>query len=163
MDEIASRLEFQIPALRRYAFALIRNHEMVDDLVQDCLERALSRRLTALNDVELRRSLYTIMRELCVKELRRRQGSPLRLDDISAPAVGETQEAGLSVQDVFAALDALPEDQKSILLLIGVEDLSYEETARILNVPIGTVMSRLSRARQKLRTIMGMAFLRGTK
>ncbi len=139
---------------------------MADDLVQDCLVRALSRHVTAQNPADLRKELYTILRDLFLKEQRHRQASPLRLDDVPAPLVVETQEAGLNVHDVFEALDKLPEDQKSIVLLIGVEDLSYEETARILNVPIGTVMSRLSRARQKLRMLMGgnkLNFLRGIK
>ena len=78
----------------------------------------------------------------------------MALEERDEPAAAAVQESGLETQDVLAALDRLPEEQKSLLLLIGVEDFSYDEAARLLGVPIGTVMSRLSRARQRLRAAL---------
>jgi RNA polymerase sigma factor (sigma-70 family) len=156
MADVASLLEPQIPALRRYAYALVRNHDAADDLVQDTLERALSRWYLRRSDGDLRAWLFAILRNLYVSAYRRRQrrGAELAIDDIAPPGVAARQEAVLEVHDVLAALDHLPEEQKSLLLLIGVEDCSYDAAARILGLPIGTVMSRLSRARQRLRSIL---------
>ena len=84
---------------------------------------------------------------------RKRRGVGTTIDD-AQPSIAPKQESGLQARDVLAAIDQLPEEQKSLLLLIGVEDLSYEQAARVLAIPIGTVMSRLSRARQRLRTLM---------
>jgi RNA polymerase sigma-70 factor (ECF subfamily) len=107
-------------------------------------------------DGDLRAWLFAIQRNLFINAYRQRQrqGPHVALDDVALPGAAAQQEAGLEVRDVLAALDQLPEEQKSLLLLIGVEDFSYEDAARILGVPMGTVMSRLSRARQKLRSIL---------
>lgn len=156
MADADALLEPLIPALRRYAYALLRDHDAADDLVQDTLERALSRWRLRRPDGDLRAWLFTIQRNLFVNawRQRQRQGPHAPLDDVALPGVAAQQEAGLEVQDVLAALDQLPEEQKSLLLLIGVEDFSYDDAARILGVPMGTVMSRLSRGRQKLRAIL---------
>ncbi len=149
-------IEPHIPALRRYAFALLRDRDRADDLVQDTLERALSRWLLRRPDGDVRAWLFTILRNLHVSRWRseRRRGSIVGLDEATMPGVPARQEAALEVHDVLAALDQLPEEQKSLLLLVGVEDFSYDDAARILGMPIGTVMSRLSRARQKLRALV---------
>jgi RNA polymerase sigma-70 factor (ECF subfamily) len=149
-------IEPHIPALRRYAFALLRDRDRADDLVQDTLERALSRWLLRRPDGDLRAWLFTILRNLHVSSWRRdrRRGAVLALDEAAMPAVAARQDAALEIHDVLAALDQLPEEQKSLLLLVGVEDFSYDDAARILGMPIGTVMSRLSRARQRLRAIV---------
>jgi len=154
-DDQALLLEEQIPALRRYAFALVRDHEAADDLVQDCLERALSRWYLRRPEGDLRAWLFTILRNLYINayRARKRRGAGMATGD-THPSVAPEQEAGLQARDVLAAIDQLPEEQKSLLLLIGVENLSYEQAARVLAIPVGTVMSRLSRARQRLRTFM---------
>ena len=156
MDETAKLIEPLIPALRRYAFALVRNHELADDLVQDCLERALSRWLMRHRDGDLRAWLFTILRNIFINDfhLRRRRGTTVQLDETTTPNVEPSQTASLEHHDLLAALNQLPEDQKSVLLLVGVEDFSYSDAAKILGVPLGTVMSRLSRARQKLRILI---------
>ena len=154
MDEIAALLEPQIPALRRYAWALLRDDDAADDLVQDCLERAISRWRLRRRDASLRAWLFTIQRNLFLNGARRRtrRGTHLGVEVLEHIASSEgSQESGVGVRDVLTGLDLLPEEQRSVLLLIAVEDLSYEETARVLQVPIGTVMSRLSRAREKMR------------
>jgi RNA polymerase sigma-70 factor (ECF subfamily) len=76
------------------------------------------------------------------------------IDEDAMPAIAPDQDGGLGVRDALAALELLPEEQKSLLLLVGVEDLSYEEAARVLGIPIGTVMSRLARGRQRFRAIL---------
>jgi RNA polymerase sigma factor (sigma-70 family) len=156
LDEIAKLIEPQIPALRRYAYALVRDHDAADDLVQDCLERAVSRWYLRRDDGHLRAWLFTMLRNLYINSYHRqkRRGTRVRLDESIMPSVAPNQTDQLEMNDVLSALERLPEDHKSILLLIGVEDLSYEETARVLSVPVGTVMSRLSRARQGLRALL---------
>jgi len=160
------RLERQIPGLRRFAYALTRDPHEADDLVQDCLERALSRWFLRRDDGDLRVWLFAILRNLYLDRLRaarRRPEAPLE----SAPELGFAggQEASLDLRDVLKALDRLPEESRSLLLLVGVEDFSYEEAARALKLPVGTVMSRLSRARSALRRAMegGGALLRRVK
>ncbi|MCB5174838.1 RNA polymerase sigma factor [Microvirga lenta] len=157
MNEIASLLEPQIPSLRRYAWALLRDDEAADDLVQDTLERAISRWNLRRRDGDLRAWLFAIQRNLFLNGVRqrRRRGPHVGmeiLDDLPAPDGATDGTAGL--RDILSGLDALPEEQRSVLLLVGVEDLSYEQVAQVLDVPIGTVMSRLSRARDKMRRFM---------
>lgn len=158
MADPAALLEPLIPSLRRYAYALVRDHDAADDLVQDTLERALSRWYLRRDGGDLRAWLFTIQRNLHINAYRstRRRGTHVPLDMTPLPGVAASQESALEAQDVLSALDQLPEEQKSLLLLVGVEDFSYEAAARILDVPLGTVMSRLSRARQKLRSVLDM-------
>lgn len=168
MDRIGSEIEPQIPALRRYAYALTRDSAAADDLVQDTLERALSRWYLRRRDGDLRAWLFAIQRNLFLGDLRRakRHGPHVHLDDAPPVPTRPAQEAELEAKDVLAALGHLPEEQQSLLLLIGVEDLSYQQTADILDLPLGTVMSRLSRARARLRGILDkgqVTFLRRIK
>jgi len=151
-------IEPMIPALRRYARALLRDAAAADDLVQDCLERVIanwSRRRDAGNT---RSWVFAILHNLAMTALRQhaRHGAHVALDEVdeSAMAARATQEDALHYRDVLGALAHLPEDHRSVLLLVSVEDLSYAEAARVLDVPIGTVMSRLSRARARLLAIM---------
>jgi RNA polymerase sigma-70 factor (ECF subfamily) len=157
LDEIASLLEPQIPALRRYAWALLSDSEAADDLVQDTLERAISRWSQRQREGDLRAWLFAIQRNLFLNGVRRRKARGAHvgeeaLNELQAPGMSPEGHAGL--RDVLAGLDALPEEQRSILLLVGVEDLSYEQAAQVLDVPLGTVMSRLSRARARMREFM---------
>lgn len=153
-DDFAIRLERQIPALRRYAFALARNPDAADDLVQDCLERALSRWTLRRPDGDLRAWLFAILRNQFINAYHRNRRRGVAVDVEAAGAVAPRQDDALAVGDALAALDLLPEEQKSLLLLVGVEDLSYAEAAEVLDIPVGTVMSRLSRARERLREIV---------
>src|SRR3954453_18042649 len=120
-DDQALLLEEQIPALRRYAFALVRDHEAADDLVQDCLERALSRWYLRRPEGDLRAWLFTILRNLYINayRARRRRGPSGTLDEASAAGT-QDPESGIEARAALAALDQLPEDQKSLLLLIAV-------------------------------------------
>jgi RNA polymerase sigma-70 factor (ECF subfamily) len=149
-------IEPLIPALRRFAYALVRDHTAADDLVQDTLERALLHWSSRRNDGDLRAWLFTILRNLHVGRHRQalHRGAVVDIDEDELPETAAGQDIVLETRDVLAALDQLPEEQKSLLLLVGVEDFSYEEAAKVLGVPIGTVMSRLSRARRRLRSIV---------
>ena len=160
MDEIAALLEPHIPALRRYAWALLRDPEAADDLVQDCLERAVSRWPLRRRDGDLRAWLFTIEHNLFVDGLRRRrrEGAKVEIDQAGTlPGPPGGQEDRLAVRDILTCLDALPDDQRVVILLVGVEDFSYAEAARAIGVPIGTVMSRLSRGRERLRQLLDPA------
>jgi RNA polymerase sigma factor (sigma-70 family) len=154
LDDKAILLEPLIPSLRRYAWALLRNSSDADDLVQDCLERAISRWSLRGADGNMRAWLFTIMHNLFITRLRSRARRGVHVglteldDELSEPGEQENQ---LARRDILAALDRLSLDQRSVLLLIGVEEMTYEEAAHVLQVPIGTVMSRLSRGRERLR------------
>jgi RNA polymerase sigma-70 factor (ECF subfamily) len=143
-----------IPALRRYARALLHDRPAADDLVQDCLERVIARWHQRRADGDARTWVFTILHNLAMTRLRQiaRRGRPVALDDVDEAAAvsAPTQEDGLQHRELLRALASLPEDQRGVLLLVSVEDLSYAETARVLDIPIGTVMSRLARAREKL-------------
>jgi RNA polymerase sigma-70 factor (ECF subfamily) len=156
VDEIASLIEPLIPGLRRYAWALLRDDEAADDLVQDTLERAIGRWHQRRRDGDLKAWLFAIQRNLFLNHLRQRQRRGIHvgeeaLESVPAPD-GGPENAGL--RDILSGLDALPEEQRAVLLLVGVEDLSYEQAARVLGIPVGTVMSRLSRARERMRQFM---------
>ncbi len=157
MDEIAALVEPHVPSLRRYAWALVRDHEAADDLVQDCLERAVARWRLRRRDGDLKAWLFAIQHNLFIDGLRRKRREALRVDveDMSEfPAFGVEQDDRAALRDVLACLDKLPVEQRTVLLLVGVEDLSYGEAARVLGVPIGTVMSRLSRGRERMRRLL---------
>ncbi len=153
-----SDLEHAIPSLRRYARALLRDPDGADDLVQDCLERAVSRRHLWRGGGSLRSWLFRIMHNL---HINRRRSEALRrtlpLDGVteSQHAVAAGQSDRVALAEMAGAVDALPEDQRRVLLLVVLEGLSYREVAEVLDVPVGTVMSRLSRARERLRLLAG--------
>lgn len=154
MNDMLQQIEPLIPALRRYARALTRNAATADDLVQDCLERAVSRWRQRRDD-DARPWLFAILHNLAVSQFRQQatRGTHVALEAASEHDVRQdaVQENKLIYQDVMDKLARLPEDQRAVLLLIAVEDLTYAEASKVLGVPIGTVMSRLSRARERLQ------------
>ena len=158
MSEMVSLLEPLIPALRRYARSFAKDKSTADDLVQDTLEHAVSRWYQRRADGDARAWVFSILHNLAISGIRQaaRRGQHLTLDDAreSDVAVRFAQEDGLCRRDILKALSQLPEDQRSVLLLVSVEDMSYAQVAGILDVPIGTVMSRLARARSRLRKLM---------
>lgn len=157
MSDILQLVEPMIPALRRYARGLLRDTAAADDLVQDCLERVIAHWHRRRSD-DPRTWVFAILHNLAVNRLRQtvRRGEhvPFEKVDESAFAQQPTQEDSLMRRDVLQALEQLPEEQRSVLLLVSVEDLSYSQTAEVLAIPVGTVMSRLSRARERLRQIL---------
>lgn len=156
MTDFGQRLVAEIPALRRYARVLLRQDpDQADDLVQDCLERAVSRR-ARWQEGNLRAWLFTIMHNLHLNNRRyagRRPGL-VPLDPASDLAVPPAQGQALEAARLARAFDELSDEHRAVLLMVAVEGLAYREAAEILEVPIGTVMSRLARARERLRALM---------
>lgn len=151
-------IEPLIPALRRYARALLRDRSAADDLVQDCLERAISRWSQRRVDGDARAWMFAILHNLAVSHLRRqaRRGAHLPMESVEpeAPFAPANQEDGLRQRDILLALNRLPDDQRDVLLLISLEGLGYAQAAEVLGIPLGTVMSRLSRGRERLRGLL---------
>jgi len=147
-----------IPSLRRYARSLLRDPAAADDLVQDCLERVISRWHQRREGGDARTWVFTILHNLAMNQLKRtsRRGIHVEIDEAgeSAFATPAPQEDHMQLHHVLKILTALPEEQRTVLLLVSVEDLSYSETAEVLGVPLGTVMSRLSRGRHRLATLI---------
>ncbi len=147
----------QIPRLRRYARALTGDRSAADDLVQDTLERAVSRFHLWRHGSDLRAWLFTIMHNIFVNQARsraRHQHEALEADP-GAEALRGRDPEWLELRDLASALARVPDEQRVVLLLVGLEQFTYDEAARILDIPIGTVMSRLSRGRERLRLLLG--------
>ena len=159
MSEFDRLLEEQIPRLRRYARALTRDTLRADDLVQDTLVRALTKQHLWQTGTNLRAWLFTLMHNQYVNESRRsnREGQPIDVDDVASSLVAVTDPtASRQLHELERALGELPIEQREVILLIGLEGMRYDDAAEILAVPIGTVRSRLSRARESLRRLLDM-------
>jgi RNA polymerase sigma-70 factor (ECF subfamily) len=150
-----SAITQHIPRLRRYARALTGDRNAADDLVQDTLERALTRFQLWRQGSDLRAWLFTIMHNIFVNQVRSRLRHPHEaLDDSAADAQPAREPDWAELRDIDDALSRLPGEQRAVLLLVGLEQFTYEEAARVLDIPLGTVMSRLSRGRERLRLIL---------
>ncbi len=144
----------EIPRLRRYARALTGDAARADDLVQDTLERALSR-FSLWRPGNLRAWLFTIMHNIFVNQIKSAANIDYLADELLPDLpLRATQSDNLELRDLDRALSRLSAEQREVLLLVGLEDLSYEYAARIVGTPIGTVMSRLSRGRERLRALL---------
>jgi RNA polymerase sigma-70 factor (ECF subfamily) len=154
----AAEIGALIPRLRRFARALGGSREAADDLVQDTLERAWAKRHLWQAGTNLRAWLFAVMHGVYVNGARRRRpaesldaledSAPERADD------GASAETAIAVRELREALLRLPDEQRQVLLLVGLEQFSYAEAAAVLEVPIGTVMSRLARGRERLRQLL---------
>ena len=153
MDEFNLKLVQQIPKLRRYARALRGDMASADDLVQDCMERAWSRSAMWRSNSNLRAWLFSIMHNLHVDQVRKqiRRPDELELDERIHSTANNEQELSQSVTELDRGLATLNQKQREVLLLVSLEGLSYEEVATVLSIPLGTVMSRLFRARERMR------------
>jgi RNA polymerase sigma-70 factor (ECF subfamily) len=156
--EILALIEAEIPRLRRYARYLDRDVDRADDLVQECLARAIARVETWTPGTNLRAWLFVILKNCYINEVRRgrRVGTVSETgneyDLVPTPA---NQEAHISLLEVRDAYANLSQEHREVLLLVAIEGLQYEEAAAILKVAVGTIRSRLSRARQALRDALG--------
>ncbi len=157
-QDFSTRIIAEVPHLRRFARGLCGDASLADDLVQDCLERSLKKQ--HLYDIHrpLRAWLYAILRNIHVSQWRRASqfGVMTDVSDLGEqqPSVAPLQEQNLSIMLITQALDKLPHQQREVLVMISLEEMSYKEAAEIIGVPIGTIMSRLSRARATLHQLL---------
>ncbi len=158
MPDTYMEIQGEIPRLRRYARALTRDASVADDLVQDCLARALGKLHLWNQGTDLRAWLFTILHNQYVNYVRRsvREGAMIELHE-NEPFLTRPPQQGhrLELRDLDRAIAKLPEEQRSAILLVGLEGMRYDEVAAILDVPVGTIRSRLSRGREALRKLMG--------
>jgi RNA polymerase sigma-70 factor, ECF subfamily len=156
MTDFSQLLEAEIPRLRRYARALTRDAVYADDLVQNCLTRAIAKQHLWQPGTDLRAWLFTILHNQHCNEVRRsvREGSSVELEQAPPVPVQSNAISVLELRDLERAINRLPEDRRTVVLLIGLEGMGYDRVAAILNVPVGTVRSRLARAREELRRSM---------
>ena len=157
MPQFGSLLEAEIPRLRRYARALTRDAARADDLVQGCLLRAVAKQHLWQEGTDLRAWLFTILHNQHVNEVRRsaREGSAVPVEGVAGTLpVKENAFDSLQLRDLDRAISRLSEEQRQVILLVGLEGMRYEQAAQILDIPVGTVRSRLSRARDELRALM---------
>ena len=148
----------EIPRLRRYAWALQGDREDADDLVQDCVERALSHAHVFRAGTNMRAWLFTIMHNVHVNSVRRQRRAKMYASSGQGIVVARTTQPSqfdaAVLRDLSLALADLAEEQRQVVLLIGLEGMSYREAADILGLPIGTVKSRLARGREHLGQLM---------
>ncbi len=143
-----------LPRLRRYARALTGDVNRADDLVQDTLERALAKLDLWQPGSDLRAWLFTLMHNLFVNQIRTKRPQETVMEEAFDEPVSGGQMEALAARDIHTALARLSEEQREVLLLVGLEQFGYAETAQVLGVPTGTVMSRLSRARERMRQML---------
>lgn len=156
--EFRQALIREAPYLRRFARALLRDVALSDDLVQDTLERAISRHQQYDKTRALRPWLLRMLRNLTISRYRQntRQGVTVPFDTVHETGLAVTPDASptLILRDISRALEMLAFEQREVLVLVALEGMKYRDVADILSIPIGTVMSRLSRARERLRELL---------
>lgn len=155
LDDIKAEITAHIASLRRYARALMRDRSDAEDLMQEALARALSRTHQFKPGTNLRAWLFTILHNVHINNVRAKVVRPneVPVEDhehrLTTPA---RQDGRIELRDMARAIETLPLEQRQVLLLVALEGMKYDEVAKVLGVPIGTVMSRLSRAREAVRT-----------
>ncbi len=160
MPEFRNQLQECLPDLWRYSYALTHDRNMADDLVQDCAERALRKRDLWKQTGALKPWLMKMLLNLYRNQLRTRSRRPqlVAMDDMHHdPAAPDALDQKLALSQTARAMQKLPEDQREALLLVVLGGVSYKQAAEALNLPLGTLMSRLGRARAKLRELMADA------
>ena len=165
MSDFNRRLEREIPRLRRYARALTRNMVLADDLVQETLMRAVRKQHLWQPGTDLHAWLFMIMHNQYANQIKRimRDSAIIELKECAHNLVATTDPtASRQLRELERALGELPEEQREVILLVGLEGMSYDQAAAILNVPVGTIRSRLSRGREALRKLLGMEERRPT-
>ena len=158
-DRLHRQIEALIPRLTRYARVLTRDPVEAEDLVQECLTRALGKLHLWEQGTDLRAWLFTILHHQHVSRGRRdaRQRAGVGLQKDSTPStLAPNQTMRLELRDLERALAQLPEEQRSVVLLVGLNGMRYDEAAAIVNLPVGTVRSRVSRGRESLRVMTGL-------
>jgi RNA polymerase sigma-70 factor, ECF subfamily len=159
MSKFHRLIEGEIPRLRRYARALTRSADRADDLVQETLMRAIAKAHLWQTGTDIRAWLFTIMHNQHVNMVRRamRDGANVDIEQLSSALVAITDPtASRQLRELENALSRLRDEHREVILLVGLEGLPYEAAAQILDVPVGTVRSRLSRGRDELRVLLDM-------
>src|SRR5690349_1697166 len=159
MSQFHRLVETEIPRLRRYARALTRSADRADDLVQETLVRAIAKSHLWQAGTDIRAWLFTIMHNQHVNMVRRamRDEATADIEQMSSSLAAVTDPtASRQLRELETALACLSGEQRELILLVGLEGMSYEAAAQILDVPVGTVRSRLSRGRDALRQLMDM-------
>jgi RNA polymerase sigma-70 factor (ECF subfamily) len=165
MSDVQNLIEHEIPRLRRYARALTRSADRADDLVQDTIMRAITKAHLWQAGTDLRAWLFTIMHNRYVNNVRStaREDAMIDIEEMSSSlAATSDPTASRQLRELERALARLPDEQREVILLVGLEEMSYQEAARVLRVPMGTVRSRLSRGRDALRLLMDLPEKSGT-
>lgn len=155
-DEFDWLLSREIPHLRRYAHALAHDPVLADDLVQDCLERALRKWWLWRPHGRMRSWLFRMLYRIYLNQRpkHRRDARAVPFDDGVEPAANSASHSlTLEIRETAAAIDELPDDQRSAILLVALEGMNYDEAAWVLSIPVGTLRSRLSRGREALRAV----------
>lgn len=160
-DPFADDIIAFLPNLRRFAISLCRSSDTADDLVQITVERAFSSRARFDPDTRLEAWLLRILRNAWIDMTRRNKtrGTQIDIDDVPDASLVDgtkTTENALMLKSAQSAIQELPENQRDVIMLICVEELSYKEAAALLETPIGTVMSRLARARVAIAEKLGI-------
>lgn len=157
LNEVHANIEENLPTLKRYALSLVRDPTQAEDLVQECAAKALAKAHLYTPNTNLRAWLYTILHNQFVTDCRRQSTTPSGVDpDMGSktPAVTANQSFSYMIGTVEQAIAKLPSDQATILWLAGIEGWSYREISGRLGLPVGTVKSRCSRAREALQSIL---------
>lgn len=157
MNEVKTQIVVLIPKLRRYARALTQDKERADDLVQDALERALTKVELWKRGTDLRAWLFTVLHNVYINNLKKhhRGGEHVPFEVTMAhEGYADTQLVEVELKECLAAMDRLPLEQREVMILVALEEMSYAQVADVVGAPIGTVMSRLSRARHNIRKLM---------
>jgi RNA polymerase sigma-70 factor (ECF subfamily) len=155
-ENLGREITSHVAALRRYALVLVGDPTEAEDLVQDCLSRVLAQLRSWRPVRDLKSYLFATMHNVFIDGSRKRRirRGEMSIDDVAAwLSLPPNQTKRLEVRDLLSALGKIPEQQREVVLLIGLEGMSYVEAARVLGVPIGTIMSRLSRGREALRQL----------
>jgi RNA polymerase sigma-70 factor, ECF subfamily len=158
MADFRELIEAQIPRLRRYALALTRDPDRADDLVQDTVVRALVKEHLWEAGTDLRAWLFTLLHNLRVNDVRRgiREGTAVDIENVRDVVAISDPSASQTLFELDRAMGQIAEEQRQVILLIGLEGMSYEDAAAVVGVPVGTIRSRLSRGRDALRAAMGI-------
>jgi RNA polymerase sigma-70 factor (ECF subfamily) len=151
---VASEIKVHIASLRRYALVLTRDPDAAEDLVQETLVKGIAKADSLRPNSDLRPWLFRIMHNTHVSTLRRARTRDAAMPDLPEPITHEHQHSQMTLKQVLDALDRLPETQREAIVLVALEDMSYADAARSLDVPLGTFMSRLGRGREALRKFM---------
>ena len=154
-QDLSEQITGHVTSLRRYAMVLTRKPDEAEDLVQDCLTRAIAAADRWQPDSDLRAWLFRIMHNVFIDNVRKKRVRDVAQSAIAEPAEPPAQPVRVELRQVLDALHALPEHYREPIVLVAINEMSYADAARVVDVPLGTFMSRLARGREALRRVVG--------